>query len=109
MFFTSDNWAGAHHLVSKRLAEAATGFASAYGTSDLDGAVARKFCDVFEKEVAVYFVGTGTAANSLALASVQRPGGAVFCHSEAHMIEDECGAPDFFSGMRMVHQLRHDR
>lgn len=50
----------------------------------------------------MFFVATGTAANSLSLASIARAGGLTFCHSEAHVIEDECGAPDFFSGMRMV-------
>ena len=51
----------------------------------------------------MFFVGTGTAANSLALASVNRPGGVSFCHSEAHVIEDECGAPEFFThGARLV-------
>jgi threonine aldolase len=102
MLFTSDNWAGAHRTISKRLGEAAEGFAPAYGTSDLDEMVTKKFSELFERDVSVFFVSTGTAANSLALASVQRPGGAVFCHTEAHVVQDECGAPDFFSGMRMV-------
>jgi threonine aldolase len=53
--------------------------------------------------VAVYFVSTGTAANSLALAAVNRPGGVSFCHREAHMLEDECGAPEFFThGARLA-------
>ena len=98
MFFASDNWAGAHETISKRLLTASTGFASAYGTSDLDKKVEERFSEVFERDVAVFFVATGTAANSLSLASVQRPGGITFCHSEAHVIEDECGAPEFFSG-----------
>ncbi|PJR13040.1 threonine aldolase family protein [Sinorhizobium meliloti] len=101
MFFTSDNCAGVHKDISARLGDLG-GFVPAYGTSDLDRAVERKFCEVFEKEVAVFFVATGTAANSLALSSVQRSGGVVFCHTEAHVAKDECGAPDFFSGMRMV-------
>jgi threonine aldolase len=102
MFFASDNWAGAHPVINERLLRESTRFASAYGSSDLDRAIERRFNEVFEKEVAVFFVATGTAANSLALASVARPGGVVFAHTEAHVIEDECGAPDFFSGMRMV-------
>jgi threonine aldolase len=101
MFFASDNCAGVHKDISARLGDLG-GFVPAYGTSDLDRSVERKFCEVFEKEVAVFFVATGTAANALALASVQRPGGVVFCHTEAHVAKDECGAPDFFSGMRMV-------
>ena len=42
-------------------------------------------------------VGTGTAANSLSFAAVNRPGGVVMCHREAHVAQDECGAPEFFS------------
>ncbi|WP_086995178.1 threonine aldolase family protein [Rhizobium sullae] len=98
MFFSSDNWAGAHESIAQRLLAESAGFASAYGTSNLDKKVEVRFCEVFEREVAVFFVATGTAANSLSLASVQRPGGVTFCHSEAHVIEDECGAPEFFSG-----------
>ena len=84
MFFASDNWAGAHEAIAKRLLSASTGFAAAYGNSDLDKKVAARFSEVFERDVAVFFVATGTAANSLSLASVQRPGGVTFCHSEAH-------------------------
>ena len=54
--------------------------------------------EIFEREVSVFFVGTGTAANSLALALYARPGGIAFCHSGAHVTDDECGAPEFFSG-----------
>lgn len=102
MFFASDNWAGAHPAINERLSKESTRFAAAYGTSELDRAIEQRFNEVFEREVAVFFVATGTAANSLSLASIGRAGGLVFCHSEAHVIEDECGAPDFFSGMRMV-------
>lgn len=97
MHFSSDNWAGAHPAIASRLHDATGGFASAYGTSDLDRAVDRRFSEIFEREVAVFFVGTGTAANSLALASVTKPGGLTFCHDEAHIHTDECGAPGFFA------------
>ena len=103
MIFASDNWAGAHPKVSAALARHAEGFAAAYGSSTLDRAIEARFNEIFEREVAVFFVGTGTAANSLALASVNRPGGVTFCHREAHVIEDECGAPEFFThGARLV-------
>ena len=97
MFFASDNWAGAHPAVAAALSHHAGGFAAAYGASDLDRRVERTFNEVFEREVAVFFVATGTAANSLALAAIDRPGGVCFCHTESHMIEDECGAPEFLS------------
>jgi len=103
MFFASDNWAGAHPDIARSLVEAAGGFASAYGTSDLDKRVENTFREIFERDVAVFFVGTGTAANSLALASVNRPGGQVFCHREAHVNVDECNAPEFFAaGAKLV-------
>lgn len=98
MFFASDNWAGAHPAISQALAKAADGFAPAYGASDLDRQVERKFAEIFERDVAVFFVATGTAANSLAMVSANRPGGVAFCHREAHMIEDECGAPEYLTG-----------
>lgn len=97
MFFASDNWAGAHPKIAERLMTEAGGFASAYGTSPLDKKVEQTFNEIFEREVAVFFVSTGTAANSLALASVGRPGGVIFCHDSAHVFCDECGAPGFFS------------
>ena len=71
---------------------------TAYGDSDLDKAVDAKFNEIFEREVAVFFVGTGTAANSLSLTLANKPGGVGFCHREAHAIEDECGAPEYFTG-----------
>ncbi|MBB5572973.1 MULTISPECIES: threonine aldolase family protein [Rhizobium] len=102
MFFASDNWAGAHPKIAQRLLAESGGFAAAYGTSDLDQKIEAKFAEIFERKVAVFFVATGTAANSLSLASVQKPGGISFCHPEAHVAEDECGAPDFFSGARLA-------
>lgn len=98
MFFASDNWAGAHPKIAASLSTHATGFAEAYGTSDLDRTVYDRFNVIFEREVAVFFVATGTAANSLALTAVNRPGGIAFAHREAHVLEDECGAPEYFTG-----------
>lgn len=98
MFFASDNWAGVHPAVASALNDAAKGFDSAYGSGAWDKRVAARFNEIFEREVAVFFVATGTAANSLSLASVARPGGVSFCHREAHIMDDECGAPGYFSG-----------
>lgn len=103
MIFASDNWAGAAPAIAKNLSEQAVGAASAYGTSELDVAVKARFNEIFEREVSVFFVGTGSIANSLALASLGKPGGFMLCHSEAHIVEDECGAPEFFtSGGRLL-------
>ncbi|APG92508.1 low specificity L-threonine aldolase LtaE [Sinorhizobium americanum] len=97
MIFASDNWAGAHPAISENLAAHVHGYVSAYGTSELDRKVEERLSEIFERDVAVFFVGTGTAANALALASTNRAGGIAFCHREAHVNVDECGAPEFFS------------
>lgn len=75
MIFSSDNWAGAHPAIAESLVANAQGYASAYGTSELDRRVEQRFSEIFERDVAVFFVGTGTAANSLALSSANRAGG----------------------------------
>ncbi len=105
MHFGSDNWAGAHESISAALAAHSGGFVPAYGASGIDKAAGEKFNAVFGREVAVFFVGTGTAANALALSSVNRPGGVSFCAREAHVIEDECGAPEFFTGGARLHPV----
>lgn len=105
MFFASDNWAGAHPEVGRVLGEAANGFDSAYGSGTWDKRVTARFSEVFERDVAVFFVSTGTAANSLSLSSVSKPGGIVFCQPEAHIREDECGAPEFLSGGLRLHPV----
>lgn len=103
MYFASDNWAGVHPLIAASLSEQATGVAAPYGVSDLDKVVEQRFREIFECDVAVFFVATGTAANSLALTSIAKPGGVVFAHREAHIVADECGAPEYLSGqLRLV-------
>ncbi|KAH8659769.1 threonine aldolase [Xylariales sp. PMI_506] len=101
-YFASDNYAGAHPAIAASLSDAAGGFATAYGASDADIALEARFNEIFEREVAVYFVATGTAANSLALASVAKPGGVVFAHREAHIIVDECGAVENLSNQLRI-------
>ena len=98
MIFSSDNWAGVHPAIAENLSRRSAGHASAYGSSDLDRAVYDTFSRLFERDVEVFFVGTGTAANALSMAACNRPGGVAFCHSEAHMIADECGAPEHLTG-----------
>lgn len=98
MSFASDNWSGVAPPIAKALYEASTGQASAYGTSQLDRLVEEKLQTVFETDLRVFFVPTGTAANSLALASIAKPGGMVMCHHDAHIMVDECSGPEFASG-----------
>jgi threonine aldolase len=105
MIFASDNWAGAHPKIAAGLSAHATGFDPAYGSGGLDAKVAKRFNEIFEREVAVFFVATGTAANSLSLASVARPGGVVFASPEAHIYTDESGAPEYLSGGSRVRAI----
>jgi len=98
MQFFSDNWAGAAPEVMASLAAEARRYGTAYGDSALDREIEQRFSKIFEREVAVFFVGTGSAANGLAMAAVNRPGGVIFCHRDSHMIEGECGGVEFLTG-----------
>ncbi len=101
MMFASDNWAGAALPVLEALVAAGLAPAEpAYGDDSLTRALESRFCDLFEREVAVVLVPTGTAANSLAVATFTPPWGAIVAHEEGHLMIDECGAPEFFSGAR---------
>jgi threonine aldolase len=98
MNFASDNTAGIAPEILDALVAGNDGFAPGYGDDDVTRAVERRIGEIFEREVAVFLVPTGTAANALALAHVSPPWGAVFAHAEAHILTDECGAPEFFGG-----------
>jgi threonine aldolase len=101
MNFASDNWAGALPSVMEAVNRHNGGFARAYGGDDVTAAVTRRFSEIFETEVEVHFVATGTAANSLSMLSLARAGGVVFCSAEAHLHNDEYGATEFLSGMKL--------
>jgi threonine aldolase len=103
MNFASDNTAGIAPPILEALAAVNAGFTPGYGDDDLTRKVEKRLAEVFEREVAVFLVPTGTAANALALAHVSPPWGAVLCHAESHVAVDECGAPEFFGGgLKMV-------
>jgi len=99
MFFASDNSGPVHPEVMALLAEANTGYAMPYGADDLMDEVRDRLRGIFEApEAAVYLVATGTAANSLALATLSQPWQTIFCSPVAHIHEDECNAPEFYTG-----------
>jgi threonine aldolase len=93
MNFASDNTAGIAPEILQALVAANDGYALGYGNDELTRGVERRIGEIFERDVAVFLVPTGTAANALALAHVSPPWGAVFAHAEAHIMTDECGAP----------------
>ncbi len=99
MNFASDNTAPIPPQIMASLVRANEGYAMGYGNDPLTARVQGRIREVFEApDAAVHLVATGTAANSLALALVCPPWGAVFCEAQAHVQLDECGAPEFFTG-----------
>ena len=98
MNFASDNAAGVAPPILDAIRRANDGFALGYGDDSLTRRAERALCDLFERDVAAFMVATGTAANSLAIAQLAPPWGAVLCHREAHIMTSECGAPEFFGG-----------
>ena len=98
MNFTSDNIAGASPKVLQAIVESNAGAAAPYGMDPWTADAGARLCALFERDVVSHLVATGTGSNALALAALAPPGTAVFCHVEAHVIEDECGAPEFFTG-----------
>lgn len=87
------------------LAEASDGLAPAYGADPWTGRAIDMLRRWFERDVMVFFVGTGSAANGLALASVGKPGGVVFSHVDAHIVRDEPGGIPFFLPGTMIDQV----
>jgi threonine aldolase len=98
MNFASDNAAAVAPEILAAIAAANEGSALAYGNDAITRRVEQRFAELFEHEVAIFLVPTGTAANALAIAHLAPPWGAVLCHAEAHIATDECGAPEFFGG-----------
>lgn len=99
MFFASDNSGPVHPKIMQRVVKANAGYAMPYGNDDIMEGVRASLRDIFEApEAAVYLVATGTAANSLALACYTQPWQTIFCAQHSHIEEDECNAPEFYSG-----------
>ncbi len=98
MRFYSDNTATACPQILAAITEANHGLAVAYGDDPWTQRLDAVLGGFFGAEVRAFAVATGTAANSLSLATLCPPYGAIYCHEEAHIATDECGAPGFFSG-----------
>ena len=101
--FTSDNIAAASQEVIDALIQANQSIAQPYGSDELTAACEAGFKKLFECDLKVLLVPTGTAANALCLAAATPPWGAVLCHEESHINNDECGAPEFYSnGAKLI-------
>jgi threonine aldolase len=98
MNFASDNTAAIAPQILDAIGRANFGFALGYGNDALTRRVEQKLSHLFERDVAVFLVSTGTAANALSIAHLAPPWGAVLGHRGAHIMTSECGAPEFFGG-----------
>ncbi|MDO6591274.1 low specificity L-threonine aldolase [Loktanella sp. D2R18] len=103
MFFSSDNAGPAHPKVIEAVIQANTGYAPGYGGDAITEAARQQVRDVFEApDAAVYFVINGTSANALLLATMSQPWDTIFCADVAHIQEDECNAPEFYSQAKLT-------
>ena len=98
MNFSSDNGAGVAPQILDAIAASSSIQTPAYGSDDYSQRAEAMLSEVFETPVKAFLVATGTGANALALSALARPWEAIFCHEEAHINDDECGAPEFFAG-----------
>ncbi len=98
MFFGSDNQTGASDKVLANMATANTGHTHGYGDDDWTRQAHQLINKIFECDARVFFVASGTAANSLALSCLVQPWETILSHHEAHVLIDESTAPEFFTG-----------
>jgi threonine aldolase len=96
--FCSDNVTGVAPEIMAALIAVNEGAAMPYGNDECTQRLENKFAELFEQDVTVFPVATGSAANAIALAVMTPPFGAIYCHEGAHINLDECGAPEFYTG-----------
>ena len=100
--FGSDNHAGIHPRILESLLAANTEHAPAYGTDEWTEAAVGEFKKQFGPDAQVFFVFNGTAANVTALRALTKPHQSVFCSDVAHIHVDECGAPEYMIGCKLL-------
>ncbi len=100
--FASDNSSGICPEAWAAMADANRGHAPSYGEDDWTTRAADAIRALFACDCQVFFVYSGTAANSLALAALCQPYNGIICTDIAHIETDECGAPEFFSGAKIL-------
>ncbi len=100
--FASDNNAGVHPEVLQAIASANQGHAVGYGDDPYTESAVRKFKQHFGSDIDVFIVFNGTAANCLSLKALTNSYNAVICAEAAHIYTDECGAPEKFTGCKLI-------
>jgi threonine aldolase len=96
--FSSDHVAPACDAILAAVNQANHGFVTSYGGDELTAKLQSMASELFEKQVAIFPVTSGTAANALALSQIVPTFGAIYCYESAHIVTDEAGAPGFFTG-----------
>lgn len=100
--FASDNNSGVHPLVFKAMEAVNTGHTTGYGSDSYTKEAIDLFKKEFGKDTEVFFVFNGTGANVLGLSSVTHSFNSIICAETAHIQEDECGAPEKFTGCKLL-------
>jgi threonine aldolase len=100
--FASDNNAGVHPEIVEAIRTVNEGHVVAYGDDEITARAVKLFKKHFGRDVAVYFVFGGTGANTLGLKAITKPYQAVICAETAHINVDECGAPENFTGCKLI-------
>lgn len=98
MNFKSDNTTAISPEIMEAIQKANHGFQPSYGCDLYSLQLQERLSELFETPVSIYLTNTGTAANSLSLSALVAPYELIYCHEEAHIQTDECGAPEFFTG-----------
>jgi threonine aldolase len=100
--FASDNNAGIHPEILNAIIEANSGHVVAYGDDPYTEKARSLFKKHFGEECEVFFVLTGTGANVLGLSAITEPYHAIVCTDTAHITVDECGAPEKYTGCKLI-------
>ncbi len=100
--FASDNNAGVHPEIIRAIERVNTGHTIAYGDDPYTASAIKKIKSVLGEEVEPFFVFIGTAANVLGLDAVTKPYHSIICAETSHIHEDECGAPERWTGCKLL-------
>jgi threonine aldolase len=100
--FASDNNAGIHPAILKAIAAVNQGHVVGYGDDPYTRSALKRFEEHFGSDIDVFFVFNGTAANVLSLKALAESYHAVICTEAAHIYTDECGAPEKFTGCKLI-------
>ena len=100
--FASDNNSGVHPLIMEAIKNANSGHQIAYGDDPLTIEATERIKKIFGTETEVFFVFNGTAANVLGIDSVTQSYNSIICAETAHINVDECGAPEKFTGCKLL-------